>query len=80
MFNRDAVALGRRIIGAGRHSVILQDNNGEVVYCSNKLFNKLLLNPDIQFDVVTVPEHEDTRTGRFYPTTKWIQAYIPTRF
>lgn len=80
MFNRDAVALGRCIIGAGRHSIILRDNNGDVVYCSNKLFNKLLSNPDIRFEVVTVPEHEDPHTGRFYPATKWIQAYIPTRF
>lgn len=80
MFKREAFALGYRVIGAGRHSLILQDNNGEVVYCSNKLFNKLLLNPDIQFDVVTVPGHEDPRTGRFYPESKWIQAYIPTKF
>ena len=80
MFKREAFALGYRVIGAGRHSVILRDNNGDIVFCSNKVFNKLLTNPDIQFGVATVPEHEDPRTGRFYPATKWIEAYIPTRF
>lgn len=80
MFKRDAFALGYRVIGAGRHSLILRDNSGEIIYCSNKLFNKLMMNPDLTFQVVTVAEHEDTRTGRFYPESKWIEAYIPTRF
>ena len=80
MFKREAFALGYRVVGAGRHSLILRDNNGEVIYCSNKLFNKLMMNPDITFQVVTVAEHEDTRTGKFYPESKWIQALIPTRF
>jgi hypothetical protein len=80
MFKREAFALGYRVVGAGRHSLILRDNSGEVIYCSNKLFNKLMTNPDITFQVVNVAEHEDPRTGRFYPESKWIQALIPTRF
>jgi hypothetical protein len=44
------------------------------------LFNKLMTNPDLTFQVVNVAEHEDPRTGRFYPESKWIQALIPTRF
>jgi hypothetical protein len=80
MFKREAFALGYRVIGAGRHSLILRDNSGEVIYCSNKLFHKLMMNPDLTFQVVTVAEHEDPRTGRFYPESKWIQALIPTRF
>ena len=55
-------------------------NAAALGYCIIKVFNKLLTNPDIQFGVVIVPEHEDPRTGRFYPATKWIEAYIPTRF
>ena len=80
MHNRNSFRLRDRIIGASRHSVQIEGDEGEVIFCSNKAFNAIIKDPDIPFRIVTVPEHEDPRTGRFYPATKWIEAFIPTRF
>lgn len=80
MYNSRSFKLKERVIGASRHSIQIEGDHGETIFCSNKVFNELVKNPDIQFDIVTVGEHHDHRTGRFYPTTSWIQAYIPTRF
>ncbi len=80
MHNCSSFRLRDRIIGASRHSIQIEGDNGETIFCSNKVFNALVKDPDIPFRIVTIPEHEDHRIGRFYPTTKWIEAYIPTRF
>lgn len=80
MYTRDNFNLMGRIIGASRHSIHIKADDGGVIFCSNKIFNKLVVYPNISFDIVTVPEHEDRRTGRFFPETRWIQAYVPTRF
>ena len=80
MFTRDSFNLMGRIVGASRHSIHIKADDGGIIFCSNKIFGRLASDPGISFDIVTVPEHEDFRTGRFFPETRWIQAYIPTRF
>lgn len=80
MYTRDSFNLMGRIIGASRHSIHIKDDNGGVIFCSNKIFDKLVNNPNISFDIVTVSDHKDHRTGEWFPETRWIQAYIPTRF
>lgn len=79
MYNRDSFHMDVRIIGASRHSIKLRGDNGETIYCSNKIFGQIMSNPNIMFDIQVVPEHEDFRTGRVFPETKWICAYLPTR-
>jgi len=79
MYTRDSFKLMGRIIGASRHSVHIKADDGGVIFCSNRVFGILVSNPHISFEIVTVPSHEDHRTGRLFPETRWIQAYIPTR-
>ena len=78
MYTRDTFNVRARIQGATRNSVILKGDNGEAIYCNNKVFNRILQDPDIRFDIETVPAHSDPM-GRQYPETKWIAAYIKTR-
>jgi hypothetical protein len=80
MHNCNSFRLRDRIIGASRHSLQIEGDNGEVIFCSNKVFNAIVKNPDIPFRIVTVAKHEDPRNGNFYPDMKGIEAYIPTRF
>ena len=80
LYNRDSFKITERIIGASRHSVQLKGDNGEIIFCHNKVFNVIMQNPSIAFDIEVVPEHEDYRAGRFFPKTMWIRAYVPTRF
>ena len=80
MYTSESFRLKNRIVGASRHSIQLKGDHGEIIFCSNKIFNMIMRNPSIQFGIVTITEHEDPRTGKFYPTTSWIQAYIPMRF
>lgn len=79
MYTRDSFRMRDRIIGASRHSIQLEGDCGEIVFCSNKIFGQIMRNPNICFDIETVPAHEDHRTGRYFPETNWIVAYIPTR-
>ena len=78
-YNRDSFKVLDRIIGASRHSIQLKGDNGETIFCSNRIFGKIVADPSICFEVQVVPAHEDPRTGRWFPETKWICAYIPTR-
>lgn len=78
MYTRDTFNVRARIQGATRNSVILKGNDGEVIYCNNKVFNRILQDPDIRFEIETVPAHSNGM-GRQYPETKWIAAYIKTR-
>lgn len=80
MYTRDTFHMADRIIGASRHSIQLRGDNGETIFCSNKVFGRIMSHPYVQFDVSTIPAHEDSRTGRVYPQMKWIVAYLPTRF
>lgn len=80
MYTRDSFNLMGRIIGASRHSIHIKDDNGGVIFCSNKVFGILATNPNVNFDIEIVRAHEDHRTGRYFPETCWIRAYIPTRF
>lgn len=80
MYTRDSFRMKDRIIGASRHSILLKGDNGETIFCSNRVFGQIMTNPDISFDISTVTKHEDPRNGNFYPDMKWIVAYIPTRF
>lgn len=77
---RDSFHMAERIIGASRHSIQLKADDGGVIFCSNKVFGLIMSNPEIEFRVVTLREHEDPRTGRWFPETRWIEAYVPTRF
>lgn len=79
MFNRDSFKMKDRIVGASRHSIQLKGDDGEKIFCSNRIFGQIMSNPNIMFDVEIVPGHEDLRSGRFFPETKWIRAYLPTR-
>ena len=75
--------LRERIIGAAKHSLILRGDNGESIFCSNKLFNKLMLDPDLEIRVVTLPEHERRDSFgdfHYYGESKWLEAFIPMRF
>lgn len=69
----------RRLVGATRMSVVLRDDNGDPVFCSNRILNHILDNPDLQVRIKEIPEHTSSRTGKMFPTTKWLEAYIPTR-
>lgn len=79
-FTRDSFNLVNRIEGASAHSIILKGDNGEKIHISNKLFNKIMRNPSIEFVVEVLPAHEDRMNGRFYPESKWISAFLPSRF
>ena len=79
-FTRDTFNLVGRIEGASNHSIILKGDNGEKIYISNRLFNKIVQNPHIEFVVETLPTHKDERNGRSYPETMWITAFLPSRF
>jgi len=78
MYTRDTFNVRARIQGATRNSVILKGDNGEAIYCNNKVFNRILQDPDIRFEIETVPAHFNCM-GKQYPETKWIAAYIKTR-
>ncbi len=80
MYTRETFHLTDRITGASRHSIRLKGNDGEMIFCHNRVFNKIMSDPSIQFNVVVLPEHTDRATGRFYPESKWIVAYIPMRY
>ena len=80
MYNRDSFGMRERVQGASRHSILLKGDDGETIFCHNKVFNLIMQYPDIRFDIETVPAHEDHRTGRWYGEQKWIRAYVPTRF
>lgn len=75
--------LRERIIGAAKHSIILRGDNGEHIFCSNKLFNKLMMNPQLEITITTFPEHwaEVPEGGKvWHEASKWLAAFIPTRF
>ena len=74
--------LCERIIGAAKHSIILRGDNGEHIFCSNKLFNKLIINPNLEIRITTLSEHwENTPKGKiWHEQTKWIEAFVPVRF
>jgi adenylyl- and sulfurtransferase ThiI len=78
MYTRDTFNVRARIQGATRNSVILKGDDGEAIYCNNKVFNRILQDPDIRFEIEIVPAHSNCM-GRQYPETKWIAAYIKTR-
>ena len=80
MYTRDSFGLKDRIVGATRHSIILKGDNGEHIYCHNKIFDKIISDPKIQFDIQVLPEHEDCFSHRAFHASKWIVAYLPTRF
>lgn len=70
-----------RIIGSGKRSLILDlDCTGKHVFCSTKCYAYLVNNQDANFELQTVPRHEDSRTGMWYPESTWVAACIPTRF
>lgn len=79
MYTRDSFNIRERIQGAARNSVILKGNDGEAIFCNNKVFNRIMQDPTIFFDIEVVPAHYDNRTGKSYPETKWIAAYVKTR-
>ena len=75
--------LRERIIGAAKHSLILKGDNGEHIFCSNKLFNKLMANPQLEITITTLPEHwTKVREGGevWHEASRWLTAFIPTRF
>ena len=75
--------LCERIIGATKHSLLLKGDEGEHIYCSNKLFQKLMVNPQLEVTIITLPEHTTgTAFGveRHFQESKWLAAFIPTRF
>jgi len=78
MYTRDSFNIRERIQGATHGSVILKGDDGEVIYCNNKVFNRIMQDPTVQFEIETVPAHSNG-IGRQYPETKWIAAYIKTR-
>ena len=80
IYTRDSFKITDRIIGASRHSIKLKDDDGDVIFCHNRVFGMIMSNPHIQFDIQVVPERFDERRGRLFPETKWIRAYLPTRF
>ena len=78
MYTRDSFNIRERIQGATHGSVILKGNDGEAIYCNNKVFNRIMQDSTVQFEIETVPAHS-SHTGKQYPETKWIAAYIRTR-
>lgn len=79
-YTRDSFNLVGRIEGATNRSIVLKGDNGEKIYISNRLFNKIVKDPFIEFVVETLPAHEDAMHMRFYPESKWISAFLPSRF
>lgn len=75
--------LRERIIGAAKHSLVLRGDNGEKIFCSNKLFNKLMLDPSLEIVVTTLPDHwirDAFGDQKHYEESKWLAALIPMRF
>ena len=79
MYTRDTFNLKDRIIGATRHSIILKGDDGEPIFCHNRVFGKIMTDPYIQFEVRVLPGHESPRDGRYFDASKWIVAYLPSR-
>ena len=83
IYDRDSFHMRERICGATKHSIILKDDNGGYIYCTNSLFNKIMQNPTLEFCVMTLPEHASRdRFGneRWFSDSRWIEAFVPTRF
>lgn len=78
MYTRDSFKMRERIQGAARGSIILKGDNGEAIFCNNKVFNRIMQDPNVCFDIETVPAHSNYM-GKQYPETKWIAVYIKTR-
>ena len=75
--------LRERIIGAAKHSLVLKGENGERIFCSNKLFNKLMMNPQLEITITTLPDHwtmDSFGDQKHHEESKWLAAFIPTRF
>ena len=75
--------LRERIIGATKHSLVLKGDEGERIFCSNKLFNKLMENPQLEVTITTLPEHTTGASfgmEKHFQESKWLAAFIPTRF
>ena len=75
--------LRERIIGAAKHSLILKGDKGEHIFCSNKLFNKLMMNPQLEVTITTLPDHytrDSFGDEKYHQESKWLAAFIPTRF
>ena len=72
--------LRTKLVGTTRSSLILEDEKEGRFLCTNKLFNKLLRVPQIQFYIETFPEHEDLATGKMYPEMRWVVGMIPTKW
>ena len=69
-----------RIVGASKHCIILNDQQYGTIYITNKLFNKIMHNPSIEFVVEVIPAHESADGIKSYPESKWISAFQPSRF
>lgn len=74
--------LRERIIGATKSSIILRGDNEDRIFCSNKLFNKLMMNPELEIRVGVLNGHWVNVSGGkvWYEDSKWLEAFIPTRF
>ena len=83
-YTRDSFNIRDRIEGATNRCIILKGNNGEKVFCTNKLFNKIMHNPSIEFIIDTLPAHvkRDSFGSKEteFPESKWITAFLPSRF
>lgn len=77
MTNGHVIDLRKCIVGASARAVILEIE-GEKVFCHNSVYNKLVKNPDIEFGLHIREAHTDSRTGKWYPETYWVCAYLPT--
>ena len=80
IYNRETFGMADRIVGTSTRAVILKGDDGENVFCHIRIFGRIMSDPNITFSIITRPRHYDARTGREFPDTKWICAYLPTMF
>lgn len=64
-----------KVVGAGRRSLVLQyKDSNKRVFVSTKVYAKLMTVGG-EYVLRVRAEHEDPRTGRFYPETTWMGMY-----
>ena len=67
------------VMGSSRRCLVL-NIEGRPTFCSTSNYAYLCMHPDTRWDVIERSAHEDPRTGRYYPETRWLQVYKPTLF
>lgn len=67
------------VMGSSRRCLVL-NIEGRPTFCSTSNYAYLCMHPNTRWDVIEQAAHEDPRTGKYFPETRWLQVYKPTLF